>query len=97
MSQNALFKSKRCCWIHERDSAICDPPTAFCEWVEKARQVVTFTYPSVDWQCQTPETAEAYRALIFCLEEHFLTPGSFMDLEGVREAWRVYYQSCLPF
>lgn len=86
----------RCCWIHEPLGAIFDPPTALCAWVEKARQVVTITCPNVDWQCETPETAEALRGLVFCLTEHFLTPDSFMDLEGVREAWRTYYRSCIP-
>lgn len=70
---------------------------AIKEWLDKAHKVVLAVYPDVCFATDTPEVREAQQGLEYCLDEHFCVPGSFMDLEGVRIAWRNYYQLCRPF
>lgn len=67
------------------------------EWLNTAHRVVLMVHPDTDFATDTPEVMEAQRALEYCLYEHFCVPGSFMDLEGVRLAWRSYYNLCKPF
>lgn len=67
------------------------------KWLDKAHRVVLAAFPTVSFATDTPEVAEKQKALEFCLHEHFCVPGSYMDLEGVRLAWREYYGACMPF
>ena len=66
-------------------------------WLDKAFRVVKAVHPTVDFGTDTPEAREAVAALEYCLDEHFCVEGSFMDLEGVKLAWRNWYQLCIPF
>lgn len=70
---------------------------ALTEWFNKAQKVAAAAYPTIFFGTETPEANENERALEFCLNEYFCEPDSYMDWEGVMEAWRAWYKSCMPF
>jgi hypothetical protein len=70
---------------------------ACTDWLKQAQKVVVAAYPAIFFGKDDPDANANERALEYCLDEYFCVPDSYMDWEGVMEAWRRFYRSCIPF